>query len=596
MTMGDVPPDKPEYWGFGRVHIDDWLLSEAWRFPGQWPRFLAAARAQFLLRRLVNDYWEKREHCEEVLADLTSLDGNKKYRAELLLKDKKGAEKKFSDFLAEHEKRGWFTHLKASFEKLNAIDQDFFEDCFIPLMREPDGIEEGWAGVTIGDFRDYLDDKKSDIHAGKKLVEKIAVEVAEEKQREAKVVLGVAREKFKAKKKPTRLLARNSRVFERKVRRRFKTKDNRLRRVTAFLKQYQKTQGPYFLIRLHKALWNWRCKEPITYARYGTFGAMLYNEIMQEAEATGNKEILSTRFPDRAQFKPRYKLAVPFETNFKPDRGDVVYGLSRPRGRYAEKMPDDGYKGEFWTIDQYNNLAFVTNWVNPRGREKHQKKLDLEKAMAMAMARKGTEEQVTKTRAYRTSILKSRYNPSQVRHIGKLNLQQMEGFVPTDPKDQKQVEEKDANNSCYKAIRRGCKFGIGLVATHPAFVSAGAKVHFILDDLDMEETVQKKKGPGHSGRVSVKITVSEIRYIYRNWPWLTHAVIFYLDGKTVEPPWRKDYDVTLPKYIKKGVGSKRVAVRTGDYQWVSKKSWWAKYGSDLAKKTQTGKRRAKPVV
>jgi insecticidal toxin complex protein TccC len=60
---------------------------------------------------------------------------------------------------------------------------------------------------------------------------------------------------------------------------------------------------------------------------------------------------------------------------------------------------------------------------------------------------------------------------------------------------------------------------------------SSAVVHFMLDDLDMDQVVMKTQPSA---------TSSELRYLYRNREKLLGKVLFYKGGQLVDAPWRTD--------------------------------------------------------
>ncbi len=77
--------------------------------------------------------------------------------------------------------------------------------------------------------------------------------------------------------------------------------------------------------------------------------------------------------------------------------------------------------------------------------------------------------------------------------------------------------------------KRGSKLGIEMAAS-----GAGNKIHFVLDDLNIPNIVNKE-GPGGQS-----ITASELRYAYRNRERLTGNIYFYKGNVEVGAPWETD--------------------------------------------------------
>ena len=73
-------------------------------------------------------------------------------------------------------------------------------------------------------------------------------------------------------------------------------------------------------------------------------------------------------------------------------------------------------------------------------------------------------------------------------------------------------------------------------------------VHFVLDGLDMNEVCTKgtRQSQGQGMLVAktfVSITVSELRYVYRNWGKLGAKVMLYVNLQPVAAPWLTDWGV-----------------------------------------------------
>ncbi|QWZ75364.1 hypothetical protein [Enterobacter roggenkampii] len=80
--------------------------------------------------------------------------------------------------------------------------------------------------------------------------------------------------------------------------------------------------------------------------------------------------------------------------------------------------------------------------------------------------------------------------------------------------------------------KRGSKNGIEMIAQQSS--DSKRRLHFILDGLNVQGVINKDKN-----FYGLKITASELRYIYRNWGRLKDKVIFYLNGEVVKAPWEK---------------------------------------------------------
>lgn len=260
-----------------------------------------------------------------------------------------------------------------------------------------------------------------------------------------------------------------------------------------------------------------------------------------------------------------------FVENFEPEKGELIYGLRDTRTAYIKAWEDDvrdddlqrvvdfltmtseGGKPNWNIIDNFNDFFFLGGAVNFGASgsksavpyELRARLLELEKTVGGAGAGAAADK-VDQRAGYATEILQSRFSPASVFDADKAKLSQ-EGFSKNFKRDDKKIGKKAAlqDNRAYLAIRRACKFGIGLAASHGAF--AGNSLHFLLDGLDLAEVAQKGQRQGYGGRTSVSITTSELRYVFRNWTALQNVVKFYVNLQEVQAPWAQDWSLaTLP--------------------------------------------------
>lgn len=88
-----------------------------------------------------------------------------------------------------------------------------------------------------------------------------------------------------------------------------------------------------------------------------------------------------------------------------------------------------------------------------------------------------------------------------------------------------------------KYLRRASKFGATQVGN-----TLGARVHFVLDEIDMKDVLDKAEFPEKPGAVRkmVPITTSELRALFRNWGFACKHVTFYRKQTVHPPPWDED--------------------------------------------------------
>jgi hypothetical protein len=179
-----------------------------------------------------------------------------------------------------------------------------------------------------------------------------------------------------------------------------------------------------------------------------------------------------------------------FLSNFTPSNGDLVYGRSDA------------------TSSNQIDLAKARQL-----REKYEGKNVPEKIWKTFIAGAETKDaRFLYAKQYSESIQKSRFNPDTVPST--------DASKQGEAINQTLLAESKAYAGLYRALRRGCKFGIGMIASEQIF--AEAKVHFVLDLIDMTTVCGKRSEPVLRVEVENKIKTepvicAELRYVFRNW-------------------------------------------------------------------------------
>jgi hypothetical protein len=266
---------------------------------------------------------------------------------------------------------------------------------------------------------------------------------------------------------------------------------------------------------------------------------------------TGVNLVAEGRMLDRLDFQQMFATMNP-TTDFV----DLQYGISAARGFAPYKLS----AGRMRFADDFNNAsnlgtgaAFQRNW----------------QGYGFLGATSDSVKQVFKTgekadpsgkvrgiagatrMEYVHSLLGSRYSPTR-----SLNepAKKMEKDTQKSLSDMAGIHGKKEAEAHYwlharfvKSVRRACKGGIAMVASHPAYRAVDAKVHFVLDGLgDLGKMARKDKLPPDKGGY-LAITSSELAFCCRYWndpefP-LSGVVKFYVNGKRVMPPWEADWTV-----------------------------------------------------
>jgi hypothetical protein len=262
-----------------------------------------------------------------------------------------------------------------------------------------------------------------------------------------------------------------------------------------------------------------------------------------------------------------------FITDFDPTRGDVIYGLTPARTAYkdawfqdhlshinASTPANDPYFLRLaalgWhQIDEYNNYFGITAIANTGSAAATLTHLGT-KSAAIPGDPLGSKNP-NRLQQYQANLSVSRLSPASVYQSsaaklaqegytanqfssGRNGLQKMFGLA----KSKSSAAKALAQSLNYLAIRRACKFGIGLVATGDQFPNAF--VHFVLDGLNMSEVATNATRQTQTGgllvpKTYVSITVSELRYVYRNWGKLMAKVVLYVNLQPVAAPWLTDW-------------------------------------------------------
>ncbi|MDC9615476.1 hypothetical protein PSI19_16685 [Xenorhabdus khoisanae] len=203
----------------------------------------------------------------------------------------------------------------------------------------------------------------------------------------------------------------------------------------------------------------------------------------------------------------------PFKMNF--EQGDLIFGLSKERAKYAQKYPQFGFARfldtkNISTIDRYS----IT-------------KKEL-------IIRKGFEHLIPYNQESFDKAIEEHCKYNSIRNCGK-----------------KLRIDYDSQNVRYpeQVTSRKCKAGLSWFSQASPrscihFIS-GSCIHFILDGIDMESVIYKhyenkiKKGSSYTG--------SELRWIYRNRldPKVRSCIQFWRGGVPVAPPWTGGKDASL---------------------------------------------------
>ena len=224
------------------------------------------------------------------------------------------------------------------------------------------------------------------------------------------------------------------------------------------------------------------------------------------------------------------------EDNVDFSRGDLIYGIHSARTEAAQTL-DSRHGYNWYYADAYNNYYGIGTGDAFEKTSSKWTKGGKQKLVNQHMSGKNsnvassTADSPAFARAYYQGIRNSRYAPTKVFDYGQNQL------VAESRGDLAEAQKA-------KAIRKACKFGIGMVSSLPPFSTNQAKIHFILDGLGDLGNIAQKKPLTSVGTTYVPITSSELAFVYRFWSQLRNTVKFYVNQKEVVAPWLTNWTLT----------------------------------------------------
>lgn len=210
-----------------------------------------------------------------------------------------------------------------------------------------------------------------------------------------------------------------------------------------------------------------------------------------------------------------------FVEQFDPTRGDLVYGRSDFRGQYLEDAKKK-FGGAWMIVDDYNNASILAASGLFKGDGIKARQAAYNTANSYSGSDVSTHFYDVK--GYLDRLYSDpKYNPSRSIH------------APEEKKASEHARDEDEAVQ-WLIIRRACKFGLEWVVEHTAM----ARIHFVIDGLDMKGITQKEKiKTGNRRDAAVPITTSELCSIYRRWgkKVFQNRINFYEGKLEVAAPW-----------------------------------------------------------
>ncbi|WP_207628769.1 hypothetical protein [Photorhabdus cinerea] len=242
--------------------------------------------------------------------------------------------------------------------------------------------------------------------------------------------------------------------------------------------------------------------------------------------------------------------------NYNKSNGDLFYGLALERGKYIKEtnpnFNQDDPENAAMIIDVYNNgismiilnsnvkktptnrlLNFINNFKKDRlqnlmkNPEKYAKDIKVKSDLREKISSREIEKYPLWNDYFESGIRNKKFN---IAEIFKETASQYNS-------DYYHTWHIQGGNSASRLLwKRGSKLGIEMAASNQR-----TKIHFILDGLNIEQIVNKIKGPTPlKAGPGESITASELRYAYRNRARLAGRIHFYENGKETIAPWDKD--------------------------------------------------------
>jgi len=241
----------------------------------------------------------------------------------------------------------------------------------------------------------------------------------------------------------------------------------------------------------------------------------------------------------------------PISINHDVKRGDLLYGLTYERNNYMDEIRNNAhdmfiYKkyyafGKRWTLKDEFGAIFIDDY--------------------------------NYASYYMLENLKSSSGGNIV-DIGKENVhktlqnQPFKGFPLWDSYFKERdkghkfnmlmnYEKSISGNKIFDRpyVKGGSKLGIEIVIENLS--NKNTKIHFILDNINMEHVVNKTGGK----ELGDSVTASELRYAYRNRERLKDNIIFYRNYNEVAPPWKENPSLWLNYVPKSEASTSKVTTR-----------------------------------
>jgi len=274
-------------------------------------------------------------------------------------------------------------------------------------------------------------------------------------------------------------------------------------------------------------------------------------------------------------------MKVDFRNNVNWGRGDLLYGLSKARGKYIRDInfPGERQKDDGKYIDDFNNQFFC-------------------QVIKDGFKDDDTIEQIIKELNSKTGSYKrlltayKKYSPQMTLSMNPFVVMQKEGVLgmatriakesgklkPNNPKRKSMKNEiKKLMQKAYerKAIRRGCKYGLHMVARELNTDHPNAQIHFLLDGLNLQDAAKKTEVdktilPQRPNMMIkyIHITTTELRSACKYWKqFKKNKIHFYINGEEVGPPWENEW-----KRKKDCLYDKEPVLRDNDPRWWESKT------------------------
>ncbi|WP_370552324.1 RHS repeat-associated core domain-containing protein, partial [Enterobacter cloacae complex sp. P31C] len=234
-----------------------------------------------------------------------------------------------------------------------------------------------------------------------------------------------------------------------------------------------------------------------------------------------------------------------FSDLFSPQRGDLIFGLSRDIGMYTSYWSKLTRRGDYLAvylhpedaIETANHVSSYRIYINKYfiaagllNANASQENLSAEEVDTLENMITSIDKAIDET----VNVFSRKITDRFKGYTSSLQNKKTAGdfikaFTGGEHYDLHEtiLQYGDDHGTVFskKIVSRGSKAGISMLLEK----GNDARIHFVLDNIDMDKVISKNDNNS--------ITGSELRFLYRNRNKLEGKVHFYVDHKEVKAPW-----------------------------------------------------------